>query len=654
MAGRSNTVRIVTTTTARPPRPTGIPAPFYFAENLAPISGTAGTFTPAGELARRIALSLDRLTGPGFPAYTPDFVLADVELRPSYERLYQNFSGDISGRYLEALSAPMPERRDRELDPLLPPLLRCQRTDGRFGREDLDFSAATIGAEHMALLWGNGRLLAGLLARHRARHEPAVLDASRRLGDFLLRIRGECSRPEVAKRLEGMGAKGLICFTQLVEPLTLLGQATGDRRYWSEARAIASSLPPRGVQHTHGYPGHAPWYPLCSTRRQAIRPCSELVEDRYDDLLRSPDSLVDGGVLEFFGARRRTSRPRISASSGRSTPRTRRMRAVPRRTWCDWACICGAGPAGGRFSPPPSAACSITSSSTSLPRATSAIAPSSRTAGALRATRHGVVVLHDARISRLRRCPPVDRDARRRGSAGEPVPGRVVVRRCQLASGSRGFPARLREEPPDRFRFHFVHAGPDAQTLSLRQPDWASPLQIRLNGREMNVERKNGFVSLPRIWHAGDELIATVPHIARLETRDGRTLRPEEVGDEPVEAALCYGPYLLAVHEADQPLFFRRPWTFPGKNASMVELPANWDQARLAEPAIEQPREQGPLPGRVPARLPSRRLAEHESGGVPAVELVHNCPAAGGGRGVDSLPPRPQTAASHQPRADVQ
>ena len=69
---------------------------------------TQGTFIPAGELARRIALSFDRLTGPGFPEYTPNFVLADVELKPSYERLYQNFSGDVSGRYLDALSRRHP------------------------------------------------------------------------------------------------------------------------------------------------------------------------------------------------------------------------------------------------------------------------------------------------------------------------------------------------------------------------------------------------------------------------------------------------------------------------------------------------------------------------------------------------------------------
>ena len=107
---------------------------------------------------------------------------------------------------------------------------------------------------------------------------------------------------------------------------------------------------------------------------------------------------------------------------------------------------------------------------------------------------------------------------------------------------------------------------------------------------------KAAFVSLHRIWQAGDELIATVPHIARLETRDGRTLRPEDVGNEPVEAALYYGPYLMAVHEADQPLFFRRPWAFPGKNATSVELPANWEQARVADPAPNRPEDKALCP----------------------------------------------------------
>ncbi len=518
-------------------------------------------------------------------------MLADVELKPSYERLYQNFSGDISGRYLEALSAPVPERHDGALDALLPRLLRCQCADGRFGREDLDFSAEAIDTEHMALLWGNGRLLTGLLARYRAKPEPAVLDTARRLGEFLLRVRGECSRPEVAQRLEGMGAKGLICFTQLIEPLTLLGQATGDRRYWDEARAIASSLPPRGVQHTHGYLATLRGILLLheATGDPALL---RLVEDRDDDLLRSPDYLVDGGVLEFFGAETKNLSPedlrklwtldtkdpqdegcaeadlvRLSLNLWRRTGRREDLACAERCLFNHFFF--------NQFS---------TGDFGHHIVFKNGWRPSEQPGMAWWCcTMHGYRAFADV----LRSIVTRDGEALRvnlylEGSWSD---GTTVLQIERLASASP-------DEPPDRFRFRFVHAGPDAQTLCLRQPDWARPLSIRLNGREIPVERQSGFVSIRRTWHAGDDLIATLPHSVRLETRDGRMLRPEDMGDEPVEAALFYGPYLLAVHEADQPLFFRRPWMFPGKNASTIELPENWERTRLPDAASNRPEDQ--------------------------------------------------------------
>ena len=147
------------------------------------------------------------------------------------------------------------------------------------------------------------------------------------------------------------------------------------------------------------------------------------------------------------------------------------------------------------------------------------------------------------------------------------------------------------DEPRDRFRFHVVNSGPREQTLCWRQPDWARPLQLRLNGQETAVEQVGGYLSIRRIWHEGDEAHRNLaPHRPARDAR-GRTLRTEDVGDEPVEAALFYGPYLLTVHEADQPLFFRRPWMFPGKNASTIELPEDWDQARVADPAWNRPDE---------------------------------------------------------------
>ncbi len=72
---------------------------------VAPLNGV----TPTGDLAARIALSGERLTTKGLPAYSDPMVLADVTL--DERRRFYNFSGDTSGRYLEALSlmpAPWP------------------------------------------------------------------------------------------------------------------------------------------------------------------------------------------------------------------------------------------------------------------------------------------------------------------------------------------------------------------------------------------------------------------------------------------------------------------------------------------------------------------------------------------------------------------
>src|SRR5688500_12641878 len=130
------------------------------------IAAPARGVAPAGWLGRRMALAERRLLEPGFPTFSQRFVLADVTLDPTYPRLYDRFSGDISGRYLEALSTmDTPSARAR-LAPLVPALLAQQRADGRFGDEALRFTATDVGRDQMALLWGNGRLLVGLLAYH--------------------------------------------------------------------------------------------------------------------------------------------------------------------------------------------------------------------------------------------------------------------------------------------------------------------------------------------------------------------------------------------------------------------------------------------------------------------------------------------------------
>ena len=204
----------------------------------------------AGELGARIALSAERLTRGGVPAFTRDFILADVALEPP--RRFNEYSGDLSGRYVEALSV-LPVPGDHDLDALVRDILEYQQPDGRFGDPDLRYTADEIDGLHMAQLWGNGRLLLGLVQYAASTGDPATLAAARRLADFLAGVRTQTSEPAVVRRLLDQGAMGIICFTQLNEPLVLLAELTGEARYLEDAREIGATLGDRGTQHAHGY-----------------------------------------------------------------------------------------------------------------------------------------------------------------------------------------------------------------------------------------------------------------------------------------------------------------------------------------------------------------------------------------------------------------
>ena len=257
-------------------------------------------FAPQGELAKRIEMTLERMEKTIEPAFTDDFILADVKLDPAYPRRFSDFSGDLSGRVIGALSMMSRGGEDDvRLKRLVSEALKYQRADGRFGKEDLSFEAQDVGPDQMALLWGNGRMLVGLLEYYQRFKEQPVLDASVRLGDFLLKVFDACSKPDVIERLRGKAANGFICFTQFNEGLELLTRATGDEKYRKVALKMEPLLEPRGDQHTHGYlttlRGHLMIFE--STGDTAIL---ESVMKRYLDLFEGGSVLTNGGVLEYF------------------------------------------------------------------------------------------------------------------------------------------------------------------------------------------------------------------------------------------------------------------------------------------------------------------------------------------------------------------
>ena len=253
-----------------------------------------------GEIDHRIKMVSDRIMFGHTPAMSADFILADISLKPEFKRRFTAFSGDISGRYFDVFSAYPAENNPINMTELMDEALTYQHPDGRFGNPELVFDPEKLGSPHMALLWGNGRLLVGLMKYYEMDRQPKVLAAAKKLGDFINGIASSCANQEVANRLKDNSYMGYICFTQLMEGLVLLSDETRDEKYMQTAGQVYKFLPAPGKQHSHGYLntllGTLMLYDRTGNREQL-----KFVTDRYDELVNSPENLIFGGVPEYFG-----------------------------------------------------------------------------------------------------------------------------------------------------------------------------------------------------------------------------------------------------------------------------------------------------------------------------------------------------------------
>lgn len=518
--------------------------------------------TPGGDLAYRIELTRRRLLEGDVPRFTREFILADVTLDPL--RRFTNFSGDTSGRYIGALAMASPKDAGKQLAPLVDELIRHQKSDGRFGDERLKFTADEIGKEHMALLWGNGRLLVGLLEYHSVSRNRAVLGASIRLGDFLVAVRRQCAEPEVARRVAGQGAHGFICFTQLIEGLVMLARATGEKKYLATAREITPLLPARGIEHSHGW---------LSTLRGGVMlyeatgddAVLRFTEEKFRELLASPDYTLWGSVYEYFGwdDKRYTDADRrniVSPTTGRN----------PRDEGCSHAdflrlalqlwrvtgkleyleigerCLLNGfyfnqfetGDFGHRvsfargFKPTESVGCAWWC-----------------------CTMHGLRAFPD-----LLDAAATGNDRRIRinlfleGTWASP---QIALK---MANNSR---------QGQRFDIVIERRGAGEIELCVRQPGWSSETRLAVNGIPVDARPEEGYLIVRRFWKRGDRLTVNFTYRERFRTRDGRVLSRAEIGNQPIEAAFYHGPYLMGVDDTREPLFFGEPWP-----ANIIHLPS--------------------------------------------------------------------------------
>jgi hypothetical protein len=255
----------------------------------------------AGPDLSRYHLTLDRVLHGRNPEYAPDFLLEDILATPG--RRFTNFSGDLSGRWIGALSTSASVFGDSfpRLDEVVRRVIAHQHKDGYFG--------STFHYDHpddndLALLWGNGRLLVGLMEYHALTSDPDVLSSARRLGDFLLRIAPRFNSQPMADAFNADHfASSYVCWTQQTEGLAGLYAVTRDDRYRDLCAAIASRIERRPGDHVHGY--------LTSLRgtldlHRLTGDSSYLnqVIAAWKDIRTSGDALITGGVPERWSPKR--------------------------------------------------------------------------------------------------------------------------------------------------------------------------------------------------------------------------------------------------------------------------------------------------------------------------------------------------------------
>jgi len=490
------------------------------------------------EFQHRMQMTLTRLTGNNtLPVYTPQFVLADVNIDTTSPRRFFNFSGDLSGRYVEVMSMVEDPAIQTNLQQLVKQLITYQRPDGRFGNAELVFTEDKIGGEHMALLWGNGRLLVGLMQYYKIHKDPQVLQTAQRLGDFITNVYGICSTPAVAKRLEGMMAQGIICFTQCIEGMVMLSQYASDPKYATIAGKMYKVLGPRGNQHTHGY---------LSTLRGVLmlydydqdKTHLNFVKNAYDDLVQSEDYTPFGGVREYFG------HMAVDRDEGCSTADFVRLsfdlyRETGNKEYLrkgEFGLLNAlyfnqyyTGDFGHHI-------LNETGSS-----------PDFLHASWWCCTMHGLRAMYEIKQHYL---------------AEENTAGVHINLYLETSYHGRSIDYELRKMKPaeklQQYSIKVTRLQAGIGAVYLRMPEWATEARLWINEKSTPIASQDGYLKLPKLA-AADVIKIGFGYKVNIQTPDGRSLDLAQLSTSPVTGYLHYGPWLLGADDKEDPTFTAEP-----------------------------------------------------------------------------------------------
>ncbi len=496
-----------------------------------------GVFFHESEIDYRLDKIIDRITVGDVPRITKDFLLAGLTLDPAFDRRFTNYSGDQVGRYLSAMSLVDPGRHSVDLHDLVRSVIENQQEDGRFGADTLLFDAEAMEGPQMALLWGNGRLLTGLLDYYeRFPERTEALESAQRLAGFLETVTETATRPEIIERFKTMGALGYICFTQITEGMVKLYNATGDERYIEIAREVYPLLPDFGNQHSHGF---------LNTLRGVMmlyeatgEPVHlEYAEDVFSRLVASDNYMITGGVPEFFIPQDITDHERDEGCSEADLfilclqlwEATGKMDYLDKAEYLFMNHMLFnqflSGDFGHHVIEP------------GFGFVTSHVPGQSWWC----CNYHGLHALHEA------------------GNT-------VVTREGKLRKVHLFYPTAYQDEDIDfdivkidaaipSFRLVVNAISSDELQIAIRDPYWSSRTEVLLNGIEADVSAIDGYLVVQGPLRLGDIIGFSLGPSLRIVDRNRNEVDIPGLTASPVTGAAIYGPWLLGVDDVYQNLF---------------------------------------------------------------------------------------------------
>ena len=475
-----------------------------------------------GDLSLRLKLTMDRILYGQSPRYDEAFVVVDVI--PRATRRFTNFSGDLSGRYIEALSiAAGGGAKSPTLDRTVANVISMQKPDGHFGAS---LNQSEVDDDAMALLWGQGRLLVGLVEYYQLTHNPAALEAARRLGGFLVDQAPRFQQNEVRQKYNvEKFAVGYICWTSNLEGVVNLYGVTKEERFLNLAKQIAAEIEIHPSQHSHGYLTSLRGV-LALWRATNDRQYLEQAERGWQQVIDSGNVLWQGGVPEMFAPKMERDEGcseadwlRLSLELWQIARRPEFLAQAERELFNEFSF--------NQFQTGDFGHHVLTATGTTTPAARA----------------WWCCTLHGARAFYAIRRMAFHNDAQ--GLAYDlPVDG---------IGETAGLSVRAESslERDGSIALTVEKAGAAARTLQVRVPEWASELSVFEAGKKIAAPQREGYASVSRVWKAGDLLTLRY------------TLRTRTVTDSkhPGMVSVFHGPWLLGVDEAGSPHFFDEPFT---------------------------------------------------------------------------------------------